>query len=316
MRDVVVPYRVSGPPGGTAFGVLCLVDPAALDRDGHPNVRHGEDVYPRVVAERAAVLAGLRCATSAAMLVPTSPLPELGAVLDDVTARAGDPLVHFTDERGRSHEMWQIEPGTYQESVMRVVNTCPLLVADGNHRIAAAREAGLGGMLALITDGPDLRIGALHRVLHGVSVTATEFEARCRRRGLVVRPSRDAAPPVEPGRVVMRWPQVAYEVEVPEPEDRELVGWDYGFVEQVIIGDVLGVDPGGGQVRCQPGSLLPDSGVPDGADVVALLSALPYDDVQRASRRRQPMPRKSTYFTPKPRSGLFLADLGECDRVM
>src|SRR5262249_9729606 len=58
VRDAVAPYRVDG-PDGVAIGVLCLVDPAAADSSGRSRVRHSEEVYPRVVAERAAVLAGL-----------------------------------------------------------------------------------------------------------------------------------------------------------------------------------------------------------------------------------------------------------------
>ena len=53
VHDVIAPYRVDG-PDGSAHGVLCLVDPAEVGR-----VRHTEEVFPDVVAERAAVLSGL-----------------------------------------------------------------------------------------------------------------------------------------------------------------------------------------------------------------------------------------------------------------
>lgn len=307
--DVVVPYRVRG-RDGTAFGMLCLVDPSAVGRDGRPNIRHGEDVYPAVVAERAAVLAGLRCATSAAMLVPTSPRSELGSVLQDVTARIGGPVVSFTDEHARSHELWELGPGDAQETLLRIAAKHPLLVADGNHRIAAARESGVGGMLALITDGPDVRIGPLHRVVRDAGCSATEFEERCRRHGLTLRSSVDGASPVASGHLVVRLPDAVFEFDVPTTTELERVGRDYWFAERVLLGEVLGLDPASSDVRCLPGSAIPERGVPADADGAVLLAPLAWDDVQEAVRLQQPTPRKSTHFTPKPRSGLYLADLG------
>ncbi|HEV2780421.1 MAG TPA: DUF1015 domain-containing protein, partial [Actinophytocola sp.] len=48
---------------------------------------------------------------------------------------------------------------------------------------------------------------------------------------------------------------------------------------------------------------------PDDADAVIMLAPVPFDDVLAAHRAGRRMPRKSTFFTPKPRSGLVLADL-------
>ncbi|WP_228717513.1 DUF1015 family protein [Allosaccharopolyspora coralli] len=305
-EDVVLPYRVSG-SDGTAFGMLCLVDPSAAGRDGLPNVRHGEDVYPAVVAERAAVLAGLRCATSAAMLVPTSPLPELGSALRDVTTRLGGPVVSFSDERARSHELWEIGPGDDQNALLRIAAAHPLLVADGNHRIAAARESGVGGMLALITDGPDVRIGPLHRVMRDVDWSVPEFEQRCRRHGLTVRSSVDGA---AQGRLAVRLRGASFEIDVPSTVEPERVGRDYWFAERVLIDEIFDLDSESSDVRCLPGSALPERGLPAETGAAVLLAPLTWTDVRHAVRLHRPTPRKSTYFTPKPRSGVYLADLG------
>jgi uncharacterized protein (DUF1015 family) len=45
-------------------------------------------------------------------------------------------------------------------------------------------------------------------------------------------------------------------------------------------------------------------------DAVLLIAPVPLADVLAVHARGDRMPRKSTYFTPKPRSGLLLADLG------
>lgn len=125
---IVAPYRVEG-PDGVAVGVLCLVDSVAVDMHGMSRVRHSEEVYPQVVAERAAVLGGLGCATSAAMLVPVADGEQLtAAVLGSIDA-LGAPAVSTTDSGGRTHRLWLLGPGTGQDAVLAAVARGPLVVA-------------------------------------------------------------------------------------------------------------------------------------------------------------------------------------------
>ncbi|HEY8372813.1 MAG TPA: DUF1015 family protein [Pseudonocardiaceae bacterium] len=308
VTDVVAPYEVDG-PDGTAVGVLCLVDPAAVGADGLARVRHSEQVYPDVVAERAAVLTALGCATSAALLVPVSRGASLTAVVRRAITRLGPPVVETVDSAGRRHRMWLLGPGPDQDEVLAVAGAQPLLVADGNHRVAAAAAAGLGGMLALVTGGPDLRIGAIHRVLTGTGLGAQDLADRWSRAGLDVQFPTSAEPPKDPGRVVVWTHQGALSVELPTPEpDAPTPRIDHAVVERVLLAEALGLDLSGPQVRPLPDPQL-DSGMPDGADAVVLLAPVPYADVLAVHRQHRIMPRKATYFTPKPRSGLLLAEL-------
>jgi hypothetical protein len=139
VADVVAPYRVDG-SDGVAVGLLCLVDPAAADVHGMSWVRHSEEVYPQVVVERAAVLARLGCATSAAMLVPVIAGEQLtAAVLHSIDGLPA-PAVSTIDSDGRTHRLWLLGPGAGQDAVLAAAARGPLLVADGNHRVAAARR--------------------------------------------------------------------------------------------------------------------------------------------------------------------------------
>ena len=142
VTDVVAPYLATG-PDGTALGMLCLVDPAAVDADGLARIRRAEQVYPDVVAERAAVLAGLGCATSAAMLVPVTGGAELTEALRRVINRRPTPEVSITDSAGRHHQLWLLGPCTEQDHLIALAGRHPLLVADGNHRVAASAAARL-----------------------------------------------------------------------------------------------------------------------------------------------------------------------------
>lgn len=293
--DVVAPYEVDG-PDGTACGLLCVVDP---DAGGLGRVRHSEQVYPDIVAERARVLAGLGYATSAAMLVPVGDRDTLtDAVKHGVVGE--DPVVSTVDSAGRRHRLWLLGPGERRDTVLAEASAHPLMVADGNHRVAAAAAAGLTGMLALVTAGPALRIGAFHRVLTGTGLTVTALATAWREAGLTVTETTDDQPPGTPGTAVVRCPHGTLRVELPGP------GPDHAVVEEVLLQHALGLDPEGPHVRPLPAGRQP----PPDADAVLLLAPVPLAQVKAVHAAGDRMPRKSTYFTPKPRSGLLLAELG------
>ncbi|WP_026361352.1 DUF1015 family protein [Amycolatopsis nigrescens] len=304
VTDVVAPYRVDG-PDGSALGVLCAVDPAAVGLDGLTKVRHTEEVYPAVVEERAAMLAGLGCATSAAMLVPVEGGESLTGLLEQVCAELGEAEVSTVDGNGREHRMWLLGKGKRRDAVLRALRARPLLVADGNHRVAAAATAERGTLLALVTGGPRLRIGPIHRVLTGTGLDAPELARRWRAVGLDVRPTVDREPPVVPGEVVVLAGAEAMRIRLPSvPVDRKPV-IDHAVVEKLLVERALGIDPAGPSLRPLPGGWTPG---PD-RDAVLLLAPVPFADLLAVHAAGERMPRKATYFTPKPRSGLLLADL-------
>ena len=297
VSNVVALYQVDG-ADAAACGVLYVVDPAAVDVDGTLRVRHSEEVYPAVVAERAAALAGLGCATSAAMLVPVDGGDELTAAVGVAIDRAGSPAVQAKDAAGRAHRLWLLGPGVERDSLLELAGRHPLLVADGNHRVAAA--AGTGSLLALITAGPDLRIGAFHRVLAGTGLTLAELTEAWQAVGLQVGPAGEP----RPGVVVARAGGAAVEVRLPEP-DGPGPHIDHATVERVLLEQALRIDPEGEHVRPVPDGADPG---PD-ADALLLLAPVPLEDLLAVHAAGRTMPRKSTYFQPKPRSGLLLADL-------
>ncbi|WP_116101428.1 DUF1015 family protein [Amycolatopsis thermalba] len=288
VRDVVAPYRIAG-RDGTAAGVLCLVDPSAVGA----RIRHGEEVHAGVVAERAAALRALGCATSAAMLVPVSGAGLTSAALG---AMRGNPAVDLTDRAGRSHRLWLTGPGAEQDRLLDAVRAAPLLVADGNHRVAAAAEAGTP-LLALVTAGPDLRIGAIHRTISGTGLTAPDLASAWRAAGLAVREVSEVDAPA-PGTVAVTARGGALVVGLPG-------GPVHAVVENLLLARANGLDPEGPHVHALPGGHAPGPGT----DAVLRLAAVPLSEVLAAHAQGRRMPRKSTYFTPKPRSGLLLAAL-------
>lgn len=305
VTDVVALYRVEG-ADGLAVGVLCLVDPVAMDSGGMSWVRHSEEVYPQVVRERAAVLAGLGCATSAAMLIPVTDGDRLTAAVLSSIESLGPPAVLTIDSGGRVHQVWLLGSGAGQDAVLAAVARGPLMVADGNHRVAAATASARPNLLALVTAGPELRIGAIHRVLVNPGLSRDDLAAAWRRAGLAVQEVSTLDPPLRSGSVVATVSGGGLRVTLPGPQPGEPAPRiDHGLVERLLIAQALGIDPEGPQVRALP------AGHPVGShdDVVLQLAPVPFADVLAVHEQGRRMPRKSTYFTPKPRSGLLLADL-------
>jgi hypothetical protein len=198
------------------------------------------------------------------------------------------------DARGRRHRLWL----TTETSLLDVVEAHTLMVADGNHRVAAAASAGLGGLLALVTAGPSLRIGAFHRALTNTGLTVSALVEAWRGLGLTVEEQPGAPSPTEPGTVVVRCQDTTLVVDLP-------AGLDHAVVEEVLLAEALHLDPEGPNVQPLAAGRIP----PPGTDAVLELAPVPLVTVlaEHAAGRR--MSRKSTYFTPKPRSGLLLADL-------
>jgi hypothetical protein len=113
-------------------------------------------------------------------------------------------------------------------------------------------------------------------------------------------------PPGQPGSVLARARDGDLLVTLPGPQpDEPLPRIDHALVERWLIADALGIDPEGPAVRSLPAG----RGAGPHVDVVLELAAVPFADVFAVHAQGRRMPRKSTYFTPKPRSGLLLADL-------
>ena len=89
---------------------------------------------------------------------------------------------------------------------------------------------------------------------------------------------------------------------------------DHALVERVLLGDVLGLDPGDKRVSYiggdYPAAWLRGEVDAGHAELAVLIAPVTVDDFVKVNLERQKLPRKSTWFTPKARGGLVLAQLG------
>lgn len=196
--DVV---RLEDPDGSVAWGTVVLLDV------------HDERLLPHeaVVAgpadDRCRVRSRLGCDLAPVMLVRRDRSADR---VRPSTLAAGPPLARGTDRGGVVHELWRIDEPTTVDAVLSGLADVDVLVADGHHRLAAARAhaassevAAAGWLLALVTEpdaAPRLRPSAPVTDLDEVWATAsaggvlppksTRFEPKPR-AGLVLRPLAD-----------------------------------------------------------------------------------------------------------------------------
>jgi uncharacterized protein (DUF1015 family) len=116
------------------------------------------------------------------------------------------------------------------------------------------------------------------------------------------------------GTIILYGREEAHQVTLPALVEESIVdGMDHALVERVLLRDVLGLDPGDKRIVYVGGDYPPawlrsevDSGR---AEAAVLIAPVRVDEFVAVNLARQKMPRKSTWFTPKARGGLVLAEL-------
>jgi uncharacterized protein (DUF1015 family) len=88
---------------------------------------------------------------------------------------------------------------------------------------------------------------------------------------------------------------------------------DHALVERILLGKVLGLDPGDKRISYVGGDYPAEwlRGEVDAgrAELAVLIAPVTVDDFVAVNLARLKLPRKSTWFTPKARGGLVLAQL-------
>jgi uncharacterized protein (DUF1015 family) len=245
--------------------------------------------------------------------------------LTDALLARGEPLGSFTDSSGVYHAVERVDDPTRVRSLASLVGASPILIADGHHRYAIARTyrdemagtplaAAARTTLAYVGElvEEQLSIAAIHRLYRGVSaeVLRGHFE-----KMFVVQPCNS---PVDEGVVAAMSQRGSLCLLDTQQPDGELRGWwltprDEAFAGlrdldsdrlEVALRDLtheVAYQHGFNEVA---GSLR--SGV---ADAAVLIRPTSIDEIRRTADERILMPPKSTFFTPKLRTGLVLRPL-------
>lgn len=277
--------------------------------EGSPEVLPHERTTPKAKTDRLDLTRATRCNLSSVWGL------SLSEGLSGLLAQPGTPVAHCTDERGVRHVLERIDEPARVQSIANCVESNPVLIADGHHRYAISRtylaerrgSGSAGGAELTMTFiqelvSEQLSVAAIHRlydrdaselwahlrvnyeVLGDCRVDQTtlrsmeELGALClvdsAGRGQLIRPREDTFNGVR-----------ALDSARLEHSLRNLehnVAYQHGLTE--VIGRV-------GR---------------DGIRAAVLIRPVSIDEIRRTAETGELMPPKSTFFTPKLRTGLVL----------
>ena len=325
-------YEMTPPDGGAAtVGWLGAV---GIPAPGSAAVLPHEDTFPVAVEGRRALLAATATDLEPIVLAHDAD-PEVAELTAAVAA--GEPTLEVTDDDGVRHRLRRVTDADLLASLQAAFGRTGAVIADGHHRFAAARAnaaspepvAGSDAILALVTPmGPGgLRVDAIHRVVPELDLETAAAEA--------ARGFETADLPVDGSSGVRaqitRWlagegsaeflltdGRRVVHLSSPSPHLLETVPAEAPAAWRGL--DVVlahhGLLAGLWHRRDDPESVLIAHSVAEAlrlaeerAGVAVLLRAPSPVDVAAVARAGARMPRKSTLFVPKPRTGLALRPL-------
>ncbi|MFF4808035.1 DUF1015 family protein [Micromonospora chersina] len=315
-EQVVVLYRISAPGEESAYGLFAMVDTDQIStRADEPGlVIRNEDVFIAKVRERVALAEALGHLLSPVLLLQTGRGDELHAALAAATEKAGAPAATDVDQAGRTHAIWLLGPGPAQDELTALAGGGELVVADGNHRSLAAQTGGFPRFLSVITTPASVAIQPYNRLVSELTTTPDELLDRLRAAGAEITPvAGPVGVPAVGGTVHLHLAGQGYAVRLPHVGGGRLENLDHALVERLLLRDALGLDPGDKRITYvggdYPASWLTGEVDAGRAELAVLVAPVTVDDFVAVNLAREKMPRKSTWFTPKARAGLVVAEL-------
>lgn len=318
LDDVVLPYRIDTPDGPSyAVWAMVATDEISASADDPGRVVRNEDVFADKVRERLALTRAIGHLISAVLLVTAPSAGDRLVALLQSWCDSHEPLVGDVDEKGRRHSVWAMGAGAERDDLLALLDAADreLIVADGNHRSLAAQEGGLDRFLAVVAAPSALTIRPYNRLLRALPGSVDDLVGSLQSAGMTVtRLDRPAEVPSTPGHIELYAAGAAYDVALPSVNGPLVERLDHAVVERCVFGEALGWTPDDPRIAYVGGDYGADwlRGEVDAGRAAAALLIAPVstEDFVRINSDREKMPRKSTWFTPKARAGLVLAELG------
>ncbi len=308
------------------FAAVELRDPA--ERVVLPH----EDVMPGPVADRLDLMRATR-----ANLEPILLVYEGGGGTAAVIASVAEtpPLIETTTEDGLVQRVWRVTDPAEHARINDDLGPRQALIADGHHRYAtyrrlqAERRAG-GEMagpwdrgLALLVDSVTypLRLAAIHRVVEdlaladallsaadvfevsplqgGLDAAMEALQAETRRHPFVLTDGSQFWLLCEPAERVLA-------AALPRSQSELWRSLDASVLDAVLLERLWSVDPSSARVRYVHDAAGALRAARRSNGTAVLLKPVELGDVLAVAAHGERMPRKSTSFGPKPRTGLVL----------
>jgi uncharacterized protein (DUF1015 family) len=283
-------------------GVLCALGLEPLGTGVLPH----EQTMEGPIDDRLRLLRATRTQLSPIYGAVAGPSEPLAAGLDAVTGTP--PIARVVDEEGVEHRVWAIPART---DVGGWLAELPMLIADGHHRYETAlayrderrREEGPGpwdAVMALVVDAAHETVPVLP--YHRVQVAGEPP------RGGVPADDLDAVlagvddPSLRYGTATREDGQVVYRLHDLDGDPPTVRALHEQVLDRFAPGDDL---------RFTHDARDADRAVRDGNALAAyLLPPTTPDRIRAVVERGERLPRKSTFFWPKPRTGIVMMPVG------
>lgn len=219
-------------------------------------------------------------------------------------ATESPPVARFSDSDGLAQRLWKVEEGRLTEELSSALAALPVLIADGHHRyettlayseeVGGPADASSRFTLALLTDidDPGLEVLPTHRVMKaGIAVTGGE-PAGSLAETLAAIKGQVAAGVYREGRF-----QVL-------PLEGEMAVVE---LHRQVIDNILGKRSAEDFLLYTRDAAEAVRWVDEGVGVSAFFLDTPdVRQVLKLAREGKTLPQKSTYFHPKPPSGMVI----------
>lgn len=305
-----------------------------------------EDVMPGPVRDRRDLMAATRANLEPIFLVyQGGAAGSVTTSLVNRVAEGEPPLVTALTPDGITHRLWRLADRSQHAAIAADLASSTTLIADGHHRYAAYRElqdlmSGRSGQrtgpwdlgLAFLVDADAFppQLGAIHRVLPGLGAAdaARRATGAFQVRELSAKSLCDALErlrtagqqgtaflvagadqPAGPGAVryfLLTDPDRARaDTAMPAAASSRWRGLDAAVLQRFLMAGAWGIADGEGVLVVHDAGEAVRSAVATGG-VAVVSNPVPFEVVRDLALHGERVPRKSTSFGPKPRSGLVL----------
>jgi uncharacterized protein (DUF1015 family) len=243
--------------------------------------------------------------------------------LGELCAPEGDPTAKATDDSGVFHELWVVDDPATIEALCLAVSATPVVLADGHHRYSVARRYrdeeraahdGIAGsydlVMALVVELEEggLRVGPIHRALTGTPGREDLLDAVRKLFEVVDAGPNDPAllSAVTTSHALAMVSKDRIWLLTPRPEAYEAADSD---LDSSFVALLLEALPGASSSHFHTAREATDAVERGDAEVALLVRPVTVEQIREWARARRLMPPKSTYFFPKPRTGMVYRSL-------
>ncbi len=311
-RPAFYAYRMTAPDGRTTNGVIGAL---GIDADSTAETFPHEETLPKARSDRLDLLRATRTDLS-----PIWGL-SLSQGLTSTFLRTSPPDAMAVDDEGVRHELWVVDDPSTISAVAKAVEQAPVVIADGHHRYQTALDyqresaddpdrAGEGRVMALLVElTPDqLEVGPIHRGLSGlpegldlVDAFSSWFDVT--RAGNFDERTTSALGQSHALALIM--PSGAWLL-MPKDGTPEAAGAE---LDSSMVALVIAELPDHVLQFFHSWEEAVEAVAEETVQAVVLLRPVSVSQITAWADARRRMPPKSTYFHPKPRTGMVFRTL-------